>query len=83
MNHLRRNNNRQRLDEEPINDPQYSINNDDRESVGGPGEGGSEYDDRLDVPLIEGKKIQGRERKDHVSWGKYKCNSTANQLPMR
>lgn len=60
MNHLRRNNNRQRLDEEPINDPQYSINNDDRESVGGPGEGGSEYDDRLDVPLIEGKKIQGR-----------------------
>lgn len=57
MNHLRRNN-RQRLDEEPIVQSQYSINDDDGGGGGAGASGGaSDFEDRLDVPLIEGKEV--------------------------
>lgn len=52
MNHLRRNNNRRSIDEEPIHpsQPQFSINSNE-ETAGF---------DRQDVPLIEGKpKLRG------------------------
>lgn len=61
MNHLRRNN-RQRLDEEPIvqSQSQYSINDDDGGGGGAGASGGAtDFEDRLDVPLIEGKEIMG------------------------